>query len=250
MCWKPRAAWNAWWSPLWPWRACRWRSSIPARSATRAKATGRLAKTDALDAAVLAHFAAASHRAPRPLPDAQSQALTALVERRQQVVSMLTAEKNRLRQAGPAVHATVAAHIAWLEQALQELDKELEQALQELDKELDQTLRASPLWRERVQLLRRVPGVGPTVSLPLLAHLPALGHGSVKHVASTWPPWWASRRSLEIAGPGAARGPSGASGGRSARRSPGPLWSVCATIRCSPSATSACSPAANPRRSP
>ena len=215
-----------------------------------AKATGRLAKTDAWDAAGLAHFAAAIHPAPRPLPDAQSQALTALVERRQQVVSMLTAEKNRLRQAGPAVHATVAAHIAWLEQALQELDKELEQALQELDKELDQTLRASPLWRERVQLLRRVPGVGPTVSLPLLAHLPALGHGSVKHVASTWPPWWASRRSLEIAGPGAARGPSGAGGGRSARRSTWPLWSVCATIRCSPSSTSACSPAANPRRSP
>ena len=132
-----------------------------------------MAKTDAWDAAGLAHFAAAIHPAPRPLPDAQSQALTALVERRQQVVSMLTAEKNRLRQAGPAVHAKVAAHIAWLEQALQELDKEL-----------DQTLRASPLWRERVQLLRRVPGVGPTVSLPLLAHLPALGHGSGKPVAA------------------------------------------------------------------
>jgi transposase len=77
-----------------------------------------------------------------------------------QVVSMLTAEKNRLRQAGPGVRAKVAAHIAWLEQALQDLDGEL-----------DQTLRASPLWRERDQLLRRVPGVGPTVSLTLLARL-------------------------------------------------------------------------------
>jgi transposase len=130
-----------------------------ARRATRAKATGHLAKTDALDAAVLAHFAAAIRPEPRPLPDAQSQALAALVERRGQVVGMLTAEKNRLRQAGPAVRAKVAAHIAWLEQALADLDGEL-----------DQTLRASPLWREHDHLLRSVPGVGPTVSLTVLAH--------------------------------------------------------------------------------
>ena len=139
-----------------------------------ARATGQRAKTDALDAAALAHFAAALHPPPRPLPDAQQQALAALVERRQQLVGMLTAEKNRLQQALPAVRAKVAAHSAWLEQALAELDGEL-----------DQTLRASPLWRERDQLLRRVPGVGPTVSVPLLAHLPELGQGSVKHLA-TW----------------------------------------------------------------
>jgi transposase len=138
-----------------------------------AKATGQLAKTDALDAAVLAHFAEAIHPTPRPLPDAASQALAALVERRAQMVGMLTAEKNRLRQALPAVRAKVAAHIGWLEQAIKELDQEL-----------DQTLHASPLWRERDHLLRSVPGVGPTVSLTLLAHLPELGHGSVKHVAT------------------------------------------------------------------
>jgi transposase len=138
-----------------------------------AKASGRLAKTDALDAAALAHFAAALQPQPRPLPDAQEQALAALVERRRQVVGMLTAEKNRFQQALPAVRAKVAAHIAWLEQALAELDAEL-----------DQTLRASPLWRERDQLLRSVPGVGPTVALTLLAHLPELGQGSVKHVAT------------------------------------------------------------------
>jgi transposase len=86
---------------------------------------------------------------------------------------MLTAERNRLRQALPAVRAKVAAHIAWLEQALQDLDGEL-----------DQTLRASPLWRERDQLVRRVPGVGPTVSLTVLAHLPERGQGSVKHIAT------------------------------------------------------------------
>jgi transposase len=138
-----------------------------------AKASGRLAKTDALDAAALAHFAEALRPEPRPLPDAQAQALAALVERRHQLVGMLTAEQNRARQALPAVRPHVAAHIAWLEQALRELDGEL-----------DQTLRASPLWRERDDLLRSVPGVGPTVALTLVAELPELGQGSVKRVAS------------------------------------------------------------------
>jgi transposase len=138
-----------------------------------AKATGRLAKSDALDAAVLAHFAAAIRPQPRPLPDAQSQALAALVARRHQVVGLLTAEKNRLGQALPPVRPQVAAHIAWLEQALQERETER-----------DQTLRASPLWREREQLRRSVPGVGPIVALTLVAHLPELGQGSVKHVAT------------------------------------------------------------------
>lgn len=149
-----------------------------------AKATGQLAKTDALDAAVLdaavlAHFAQAIRPTPRPLPDAASQALAALVERRRQVVGMLTAEKNRHQQALPAVRPKVAAHITWLEQALKELDGEL-----------DQMLRTSPLWREREQLLRSVPGVpgvGPTVARTRLADLPELGQGSAcvaKHVAT------------------------------------------------------------------
>lgn len=145
----------------------------PRQARDFAKATGRLAKTDALDAAVLAHFADAIRPEPRPLPDAASQTLAALVERRRQLVGMLTAEKNRFPQTLPAVRAKVAAHISWLEQALKELNTEL-----------DQTLRASPLWRERDQLLRSVPGVGPTVALTLLAHLPELGHGSAKHVAA------------------------------------------------------------------
>lgn len=145
----------------------------PRQARDFAKATGRLAKTDALDAAALAHFAEAIHPTPRPLPDAQSQALAALVERRQQVVGMLTAEKNRWQQALPPVRAKVAAHLQWLEQALKDLDRDL-----------DQALRASPLWREHDQLLRSVPGVGPTVSLVLLAHLPELGQGSVKRIAA------------------------------------------------------------------
>jgi transposase len=137
-----------------------------------ATATGRWAKTAALDAAVLAHFAEAMRPQPRPLPDAQSQALAAVVERRRQVVGMLTAEQHRVPQALPPVRPQVAAHSAWLEQALAERETEL-----------DQRLRASPVWRERAHWLRSVPGVGPAVSRTLLAHLPARGHGAVKHVA-------------------------------------------------------------------
>jgi transposase len=138
-----------------------------------AKATGRLAKTDALDAGVLAPFAAAIPPAPRPLPDAHSQALAALLERRRQLLGMLSAEKNRFQHALRAVRAPVAAHIQWLDQALAEVDGEL-----------DQPLHASPLWRERDQLLRSVPGVGPTVALTLLAHLPEVGQGSGKQLAT------------------------------------------------------------------
>jgi transposase len=138
-----------------------------------AQATGQLAKTDAVDAAVLAHFAEAIRPVPRPLPDAQRQALAAVVERRRQVVGRLTAEQKRLPQALPPVRPTVAAHIAWLEQALKDVNGAL-----------DQTLHTSPVWRARDQVLRRVPSVGPTVSLTLLAHRPELGQGSAKHVAT------------------------------------------------------------------
>ena len=107
------------------------------------------------------------------MPDAQRQALAARLERGRQVLGMLRAEKNRLQQALPPVRPTVAEHSAWLEQALKELDGER-----------DQLLRASPVWREREQWLRRVLGVGPTVSRTVLAHLPKLGQGSVKHSAT------------------------------------------------------------------
>ncbi len=89
------------------------------------------------------------------------------------MVGRLTAEQNRWQPALPAVRATVAAHSAWLEQALAEVDGAL-----------DQMLRARPVWHARDERLRRVPGVGPTVARTLLAHLPALGHGSVKHSAT------------------------------------------------------------------
>lgn len=137
-----------------------------------AKATGRLAKTDRLDAEVVAHFADAVHPEPRPLPDAATQQLAALLERRSQVVAMLTAEKNRRAQALKSVRPHIEQHVAWLEHALEDLNQEL-----------DQLLQASPLWHEREQLLRSVPGVGRVLALTLLADLPELGRLSHKQVA-------------------------------------------------------------------
>jgi transposase len=138
-----------------------------------AKATGQLAKTDALDAGVLAHFAQALQPPPTPLPDAQQQEVAALVERRRQLVGMLTAEKNRAHQAPPAVRPLIQAHIAWLEQALSDLHGTL-----------DQLLHASPLWCERAQLLQSVKGVGPKTAYTLLADLPELGTLAPKQLAA------------------------------------------------------------------
>jgi len=138
-----------------------------------AKATGRLAKTDALDAQVLAHFAEAVRPSQRPLPDAQTQELAALTTRRNQVMTMLVAEKNRLGQATAEVRPGIQAHITWLEQELDDLDQRLRQAIGR-----------SPVWRARDDLLRSVPGVGEQLSLTLLAHLPELGTLDRKQIAA------------------------------------------------------------------
>ncbi len=136
----------------------------PRQTRDFARATGTLAKTDALDAAVLAHFAEAVRPPQRPLSDAQTQTLRQLLTRRRQLVVMRVAEGQRLTRAGAAVRPGIEAHIAWLEQQLSALEDELRQALQQ-----------SPVWRERDQLLRSVPGVGEQLSLTLLAELPELG---------------------------------------------------------------------------
>lgn len=132
-----------------------------------AKATGILAKTDELDAQVLAHFAATVQPEPRALADAQE--LRDLVARRRQVVGMLTAEKNRLKQATRLVRGRIKEHIALLEAELDESNRDL-----------DGLLQASPLWRERENLLRSVPGIGPVASVTLVAALPELGCLSAK----------------------------------------------------------------------
>ncbi len=138
-----------------------------------ARATGKLAKTDALDAQVLAHFAEAVRPQPRPLPDEQTRLLKARVRRRRQLQAMLTAEKNRLRTAPEALQPRMEAHIAWLEAELAELDGDL-----------GAQLRQSPLWREKEQLLRSVPGIGPVVAATLLAELPELGGLNRRQIAS------------------------------------------------------------------
>ena len=138
-----------------------------------AKATGTLAKTDTLDAGVLAHFADAVRPDVRPLKDAETQVLNSLTARRRQVMTMLVSEKNRLGTASGAVSPRIEAHIAWLEQELSDLDKGRRQ-----------TLRRSPVWREQDDLLRTVPGVGPQLSLTLLAHLPELGTLDRKQIAA------------------------------------------------------------------
>lgn len=138
-----------------------------------ARATGRLAKTDAIDARMLARFAEALQPEVRPLPDAQAQELRSLVTRRRQVVVMLTAEHNRLSQATQRVHPHLEAHIAWLQQQLAELDQELADLIQ-----------SSPVWRARDNLLQSVPGVGPTTATVLVADLPELGNLNRKQIAA------------------------------------------------------------------
>ena len=133
-----------------------------------AKATGQLAKPDAIDAQVLARFADVIRPEPRPLPDEQTHALAALVTRRQQLVDMLTAEKNRLASARTSVRKNLRAQIAWLERALRLAD----------------AIRQSPVWREKDELLRSVPGIGPVLTTTLLAHLPELGTLTHKQIAA------------------------------------------------------------------
>ena len=138
-----------------------------------ARATGTLAKTDTLDAGVLAHFADAVRPEVRPLKNAETQVLNSLTARRHQVMTMLVSEKNRLGTAIGAVSPRIEAHIAWLEQELSDLEKGLRQ-----------TLRRSPVWRERDDLLRTVPGVGEQISLTLLANLPELGTLNRRQIAA------------------------------------------------------------------
>jgi len=138
-----------------------------------ARATGRLAKTDSLDAQVLAHFAEAMQPEPRPLPDPDRLVLDDLVARRRQMVEMLTAERNRLHRARRVVRPRIEAHIQWLQKELESLDDDLEAFIHQ-----------SPLWREQENLLQSVPGVGPVVARTLLAHLPELGKLNRKEIAA------------------------------------------------------------------
>jgi len=138
-----------------------------------AKATGKLAKTDRIDAQVLAHFADAVRPEVRPLPDAATRELAILVARRRQLLEMRVAEQNRSRGVPPRIRAQIREHITWLNRCLAELDREL-----------GQLVRSSPVWRERVDLLRSTPGVGAVLSATMLADLPELGTLSHKQIAA------------------------------------------------------------------
>jgi len=173
----------------------------PRQARDFAKATGRLAKTDTLDAKVLAHFAAAVRPLPRPLPDAEAGEFRAILSRRRQVIEMITAEKNRLKTAGKGVRARIQAHITWLQEELGRLDKDLKKSVQ-----------ASPLWRENDILLRSVPGVGPVLSVTLLADLPEMGSLNRREIAALVGVAPLNRDS------GAMRGKRSVWGGRSAVR--------------------------------
>jgi transposase len=138
-----------------------------------AKATKKLAKTDAIDARVLAHFAAVIRPEPRPLSDEQTQELEAIMTRRRQLMDMLTAEKNHLHVARQPVIEAIKCHIEYLTKQLAQIDSDLQLRIEE-----------SPLQRDKYSLLRSVPGVGPSLSATLLVELPELGTLNRRQIAA------------------------------------------------------------------
>jgi len=136
----------------------------PTRVRRFADSLGQLAKTDRIDAHVIAHFASVARPPVRALQSEEAGYLSALVERRRQVIVMLTAEKNRLYTSPLRLRSDVQEHIDWLESKLKELDGEL-----------GDMIRRSPIWREKEALLRSAPGIGPVTAVTLLVDLPELG---------------------------------------------------------------------------
>ena len=167
-----------------------------------ARATGKLAKTDAIDAQVLAQFAEAIKPPVRPLPDEETRELRALVDRRRQLLEMVTSERNRQSHATKRVRPLIQEHIRWLKQQIDDLDNDI-----------SKLIRSSPMWRAQEELLRSVLGVGPVLSFTLLTHLPELGSLNRRQVAALVGVAPLNRDS------GAFRGKRNVSGGRTAIRS-------------------------------
>jgi len=138
-----------------------------------AKATGRLAKTDKLDAGILADFGAKVNPSVRPLPDVELQKLRTLIARRRQLQEMITAERNRLSSVAGVVRERVKAHIIWMQGELKQTDDDLSDSLKQ-----------SAIWKQKDELLRSVPGVGPVLSATLIADLPELGRLNRKEIAA------------------------------------------------------------------
>jgi len=138
-----------------------------------AKAMGYLAKTDAIDALVILKFAEAVKPEPRPVKSKQAQQLTDLIARQEQLVQMLTAEKNRLHTANKSVRKDIEVHIKWLKRRMKDIDNELRRRIED-----------SPIWRVKDDLLQSVPGVGPKTSAKLIASLPELGNLNRRQIAA------------------------------------------------------------------
>lgn len=145
----------------------------PTRSRNFAKSTGKLAKTDRIDAQLLAHFAQAIHPEARRVTTEQDEHLAALLTRRKQVINILIAEKNRLHSARPQVRDRIAQHLDWLQAELDDLQEEL-----------DNLLANNHKWQQKKELLESAPGVGAVTSFTLLAHLPELGLLDRKQIAA------------------------------------------------------------------
>jgi transposase len=151
----------------------------PRQARDFAKATGQLAKTDAIDAKVLAHFADAIRPEVRQISDESSRQLEDLVQRRRQISDMITAEKNRRRGKTNSVQASIDEHIEWLEKKLKEIESQIKL-----------TLAVNPDWQQKMKLLTSVPGVGEVVAVSLISSLPELGtisHKSISYLAGVAP---------------------------------------------------------------
>lgn len=146
----------------------------PAQIRAFARALGQRAKTDPIDAAVIAHFAEATRPEPRPLPDAATRLLADLVARRRQIVEMIGAERQREKRVA----------IPRLKKSIARLVKALEKELTSLDTDIDDAVRGSPAWREKEDLLASVPGIGPVISRTLIAELPELGRLGRRQIAA------------------------------------------------------------------
>jgi transposase len=145
----------------------------PRQSRDFARAIGRLAKTDSIDANVLAEFADKIRPELRSIPDEATQQLDAICTRRRQLVTMLAAEKNRHHSGPAAIRSQIKKHIVWLEKQIDELQRNL-----------DKLIRSTPAWREKDDLLRSCKGIGPTTSHTMLASLPELGTLSRHRIAA------------------------------------------------------------------
>jgi transposase len=145
----------------------------PRQVRSYARSVGQLAKTDKIDARILVRFAAAVHPEPRPLPDAETREIEALITRRRQLVAMIMAEENRLSAAPPITRKEIKTHISWLRRQLAKINESI-----------DDSVRRSPIWRIKDDLLQSVPGIGSTTSSTLLALLPELGALDKKQIAA------------------------------------------------------------------